>query len=201
MFVTLLDVSKLRTLLKFDGITTNFTDDELEVLIDVKTKEIETLTGVDINPRDRTKTLGRFKGRMIQLSHYPIINIANIFINHHSLNECEYSFNGDLGIIYFNHKVRGSVVIQYTTGLDEFNYDTLINPLLKDMIAYTISFGRNNDKLDGLAPFMSSLKEGDVSIGFNNNSVNGGYGYSIGIANQIDNLRSKFMYSARVRWI
>lgn len=201
VFVTLLNVSTLRTLLKFDGITTDFTDEELELLIEVKTKEIETLTGVDITPHDRAKTLGRFKGKMIQLSHYPVLNIANIFVNGYKLHSHDFNYNKELGVIYFHHKIRGSIRIEYTTGLDEFKYAELITPLLKDMVAYTISFGRTNDNFNGLAPYLSSLKEGDVSIGFNNNSVNGGYGYNIGIANRIDDLRNKFMFSTRIRWI
>ncbi len=197
----MLTVDELRTLLKFDGVTTDFTDEELELLIKVKTKEIESLTGVDITPHDRLKTLGRFKGKMVQLSHYPVISVANVYINGHRLHTHDFSTNNKLGIIYFNHRIKGNLRIEYTTGLDEYEYAELITPLLKDMVGYTISFGRTNDNLNGLAPFLSSLKEGDVSIGFSNNSTNGGYGYNIGIANRIDNLRNRFMFSTRLRWI
>ena len=115
-----MDVQKLKTLLKFDGITTDdFTDEELQLLIDIKTDELEGLTGVDIRPQDRVKTKGRFNGKMIELSFYPVLQIADITVNGYPLRPFDYHFNSDLGIIYFHHRIRrGFVRVEYTNGIE-----------------------------------------------------------------------------------
>jgi hypothetical protein len=194
-------VDELKTLLKFDGVdTSNFTDEELQLLINTKVKELEGLIGVDINPHDRTKTIGRFKGKMVQLSFYPVLYIARVLLNGRVLDSCEYTYNKKTGIVYFHDKLKGFLEVQYTTGLTDMDYDYLILPLIKDMVGYTITYGVNNDRLNGLMPIATSLKEGDVSVGFKADS-NNSFGYTVGIGQRIDDLRNRFMFSSRVRWI
>lgn len=196
----MIPASKVRTLLKFEGITVDFTDEELEVLIDSKIDELEGLIGADIRPHDRQKSLGRFKGKLIELNFYPILQIADVFVNGHCLMDCDYHVNYDLGIIYFHHFIRGHVTVNYTTGLSNRDFTYIVVPLIKDMVSYTLTYneGLKWDKGITGEGRISSLKEGDVSIGF-------GYDSSLSLGarinNRIDELKNKYSYSAKVRWI
>ena len=197
------DINKLKTLLKFDGVDVgDFTDEELLVLIETKVDELEGLTGVNLRPKDKTKITGKFKGKVFELDEYPISQVVDIFINDHPLRRFDYNVNYDLGIIYFRHFVRGSVRVQYSLGVSDDDFEYLIFPLIKDMVAYTISFGMSNRSLRGWGYTASSLKEGDVSVNFSSGATGeGAYGYTGSINNKIDDLKKKYGYRARVRWI
>lgn len=196
----MIDATKVRTLLKFEGIDVDFTDEELEILIEAKLDELEGLVGADIRPHDRQKTIGRFKGKSVQLSFYPVINIADVIVNGYHLNHCDYWVNYDLGVIYFHHRIRGHVTVYYTTGIPERDFAYLITPLIKDMVAFTITYsdGLKFDKGISGEGMISSLKEGDVSIGFAYDSS-----LSLGgrINNRIEELKKKYNFNTRIRWI
>lgn len=196
----MIDTAKVRTLLKFEGITTEFTDEELQILIESKLDELEGLIGANIRPRDRTKTINNFKGKVLELNFYPITQIVDIIVDCHHLNKCDYHVNKDLGIIYFNCPIQGHVTVQYSTGLDDRDFSFLIIPLIKDMVAYTLTYEDGLKYDNGISGEgrISSLKEGDVSIGF---SYDSSLTLGARIYNRIDELKSKYMYSARVRWL
>lgn len=197
------NLDKLKTLLKFDGVDIgNFTDEELLILVETKIDELEGLTGVNLRPRDKTKITGKFKGKVFELNEYPITQVVDVFVNDYPLRRFDYNINYDLGIIYFRHFVRGSVKVQYSLGVSDTDFEYMIFPLLKDMVAYTISFGRSNSSLGGWGYVASSLKEGDVSVNFSSGATGeGAYGYNGSINNKIDELKKKYGYRARVRWI
>ena len=201
--MVIVDINKLRTLLKFDGVdNTNFTDDELDILVNNKLLELEGLTGANLYPKDKTKIISRFKGRLIELNDYPILQIVDVFINDHPIKSCHYNVNYDLGIIYFGKYIHGSVKVQYTAGFSDIDFEYLVLPLLKDMVAYTITFGKTNQNLGGWAYLASSLKEGDVSVNFSNGATGDGvYGYNGSINNKINELKQKYGCRARVRLI
>ena len=195
------DVDKLKTLLKLDGVVVDYNSYEWDILIDSKIDELESLIGTHIKPYDKSRVIGRFKGKLLELSDYPILEVVNIYVNDVRLRNCEYNINKDLGIIYFKHFLRGSVKVQYIVGFSERDFDYIIFPLLKDMIGYSIVYSNVKNQYGGLSGFASSLKEGDVSINFssNNQSGLGSYGYDGGINNRIDELKKKYSCSARVR--
>jgi len=196
------DINKLRTLLKFDGVVGDFTDEELQILVESKINELEGITGINFHPSDETKIVGKFKGKVFELNDYPVTQVVNVFVNDCPLRRSEYNVNYDLGIIYFKHFVKGSVKVQYSVGFSEIDFEYSIFPLIKDMVAYTISFGKSNLSLGGWGYLASSLKEGDVSINFSSGATgDGAYGYTGSINNKIDELKKKYAYSARVRWI
>ena len=196
----LVSAEKVRTLLKFDGVTVDFTDDELQVLIDSKIDELEGLIGADIRPHDRQKTIGKFKGKVLELNFYPVIRVVDVIVNGFSLPDYAYYVNEELGIIYFHHRIRGHVVVYYTTGIPDRDFTYSIAPLIKDMVAYTLEYGKGlyfNRGVGGDGR-ISSLKEGDVTVGFSYDS-----NLSLGgrINNRIDDLKNKYNYSTRIRWI
>lgn len=196
----MISAEKVRTLLKFEGVTVDFTDEELQVLIDSKIDELEGLIGADIRPHDRQKTIGRFKGKTIQLNFYPVVNVVDVIINGFHLCDYEYRVNYDLGIIYFNHLVKGYVTVNYTTGISDRDFSFIIVPLIKDMVSYALSYNEGlkfNKGISGEGT-IASLKEGDVSIGFSYDSS-----LSLGgrINTRIEELKNKYSYTTRVRWI
>jgi len=196
----MISAEKIRTLLKFEGVTVDFTDEELQVLIDSKLDELEGLIGADIRPHDRQKTVGKFKGKILELNFYPIIQIADIVLNGYSLCNYEYHVNYDLGIIYFNHRIRGHITVYYTTGIPERDFSYIITPLIKDMVSYALNYneGLKYDRGISGEGTIASLKEGDVSIGF---AYDSSLTLGARINDRIDDLKSKYCYSTRVRWI
>ena len=196
-----IDLNKLKILLKFDGIDVDFSDEELEILVKSKLVELESLIGVKIFPSDKTKVMRKFKGRLLELNYYPVLSVVDVFVNDKCLPDCEYNVNYNLGIIYFRKYHFGSIRVNYTIGFDDVDFEYLILPLLKDMVGYSIRYGKVNEMYGGINGIASSLKEGDVSINFSSNNLNGVgvYGYDGGINNRIEDLKKKYGYSARVR--
>lgn len=197
----MISVEKIRTLLKFDGVKVEFTDEELELLIESKIDELEGLVGIGIRPHDRQKTVGKFKGKILELNFYPVIQISEVIVNGFKLSNYDYYVNNELGILYFNHMIRGHVIVYYTSGLSERDFSYLIIPLIKDMVAYALTYneGLKFDKGISGEGTITSLKEGDVSIGFgyDTNLSLGGRVY-----NRIGELRDRYnTFSTRVRWI
>ena len=200
------DIGKLRTLLSFDGVdVSNYSDDDLGVLIDSKIVELEGLIGADINPRERSKVLGDYCGDIIELNFYPVVDIVSVFVDDECVPSREYNVNRDLGIIYFDSVKCGSVRILYLSGVSDRDMSHLILPLLKDMIGDTVKYKNINDMIGGYGGVASSMHEGDVSISLGNWGVDGskgGFGYSGSVNSRIGDLVEK--YSARktrVRWL
>ena len=216
-----IDINELRLLLKFKGIILDeYNDDELKILIQSKIRELEGFIGADIHPHDRVEVRQNFTNSSFPLSYYPLLNIHRVYLNDHIVCRDDYNVNYKTGMVYFNknvlarpvhyyprrfgkgyNKTQGDVLkIEYTTGVDEEFFINQILPLITDMVAYTISYGKANNRLGGLAGFVNSLHEGDLSMNFgsNNGGNNSNYGYGIGVNNRIDELSRLFKYNSRV---
>ena len=168
------DINKLKILLKLDGVDiSDFSDEELEILVESKIVELESLLGIRIRPFDKSKIMGKFKGKVLELNDYPVLDIADIFVNDKFYPYHKYNVNYDLGIIYFKHFIHGNIRVEYTVGLDEIDFDNLVFPLLKDMIGYGIERAKINGIYGGLNKVASSLKEGDVSVNFSSTNFSG----------------------------
>lgn len=197
-----INIDEFKTFLRFSGVSIDdFTDEELESLIDFKTRELEGFIGADIYPHERTKVVSKFHDDRVQLNFYPIVQVVDVFVNDEKMNRSEFNVNQKLGMIYFKNFQNGVVKVQYVSGIIDRDLDFMIVPLLYDMVAYTISFGKMNSSVGGFGYLASSLKEGDVSINFSNGNISGsgGYGYSAPINTKIDELRKKYHYTPRVR--
>ncbi len=196
-----IDYNKLKILLKFDGIELDFTDEEFEILVNSKLVELESIIGTKIRRSYESKIVSKFKGKLLELNDYPIVDVADVYINDRCINRREYNLNRNLGIVYFAKYVIGVVKVEYIIGFDDDEFEYFVLPLLKDMVGYAIRYGKVNSMYGGINGIASSLKEGDVSINFSSNNLSGVgvYGYDGGINNRIDDLKKKYAYSARVR--
>ena len=96
----------------------------------------------------------------------------------------------DLGIIYLDQIYKGSVIVEYISGQKDEFIDNIITPLVKDMVAYAVTYNKFN-----MGGPVSSIKEGDVSVNYDTNN-----GYGSRITNQITDMKSKYC-SARLRWL
>lgn len=187
----MLDINELRTLLKFEGIDlSNYSDDELSILVSSKSRELTGLLGLDITPAHRRQHISKFRGDRIRLDFYPVIRVASIHYSQGPLKPCDYHVDYDLGIITFNNKLNGNIDIKYLSGLSDDVQNTLIEPLLRDMVAYTFTYNQY-----GFGDGISSIREGDVSINYDTSNSRGNR-----IVTRINDIKNKYC-SARLRWL
>ena len=187
----MINAAKIKTLLKFEGINLeDFTDEELDILMDSKVNEIESLTGLAIKPKHRRQVESHFQGDMIRLEFYPVMDFNRLLINDTCICPKHYNINMDLGIIYLDEIYKGSVIVEYISGQKDEFIDNIITPLVKDMVAYAVTYNKFN-----MGGPVSSIKEGDVSVNYDTNN-----GYGSRITNQIADMKSKYC-SARLRWL
>ncbi len=187
----LIEVPKLRTLLKFEGINLDaFTDDELTVLIESKVNELSGLLGLDVNPVHRKQHITRFKGDIIRLDFYPVYDFNNIMVDGECLSPNKYRVDYSLGLIYLEEFITGDIDVKYISGLDDDFLNNTIGPLIKDMITYTVTYNQW-----GMGGPVSSIKEGDVSVNYDTSN-----GLGTRINNTIADIKSRYA-SARIRWL
>ena len=224
-----INLQEIRLLLKLQGITVDFTDEELTLLINSKIRELEGLTGMHITPVDKTYYSRHLNQPVCELADYPILNVYKVFLDNVELKHKEYHVDYDLGIVYLADRNEGhhhffhdyksnnpyqyyphrhhhhlydkQIKVLYTTGVSDVDFTNLILPLLIDMVGYTINYAKVMDATGGMNRFLSSMKEGDVSLSFgkSNPSGVGDYGYDGSINSKIDDLRKRYMYSAKAR--
>ena len=100
---------------------TALTDEELDILMDSKVSEIESLTGLAIKPKHRRQVESHFHGDMIRLEFYPVMDFNRLLIDDTCVCPKHYNINMDLGIIYLDQIYKGSVIVEYISGQkDEF---------------------------------------------------------------------------------
>ena len=184
-----MDIKELRLLLKLEGIDlSDYSDDDLEILVNSKSKELNGLLGLDVTPVHRKQFVSDFKGDIFRLNFYPVLSIARILLNGNPLKHHSYHVNIDLGLIYFNEYVTGDLEIFYLSGISDDMYNTMIVPLLRDMVAYTLT-----SHMIGSIEGVSSIREGDVSINYDTSNSRGKR-----ITSKIDEIRNRYS-SARFR--
>lgn len=187
----LIDIPKMRTLLKFEGINLdNYTDDELKILAESKVNELSGLLGLDINPVHRLQTVTQFKGEIVRLDFYPVYDFDSIRVNGECICRKDYHVDFRLGLIYLHKFISGDVEIKYISGLSDDFITNTINPLIKDMITYTVTYNQW-----GMGGPVSSIKEGDVSVNYDTSNSLGNR-----INNTIADIKSRYS-SARIRWL
>lgn len=188
----MLDIEELRILLKFEGIDlTDYTDEEITVLINSKTRELKGLLGLDIIPVHRKETSHHFRGEKLRLDFYPVKEMHAVIVDGEYLKHKDYSVDYNLGILRFKNKQYGSnVTVEYLSGLSDDDMETLIKPLISDMVIYTLT-STDPSSPEGL----SSVKEGDVSVSYDTSNSRGAL-----INNRITDIRNRFN-SARLRFL
>lgn len=187
----LMDIPKLRTLLKFEGISLDdYTDDELNILVKSKVDELSGLLGLDVNPVHRLQTITGFKGEIVRLDFYPVYDFHSIRVDGECLCRRDYHVDIRLGLVYLHKPIMGTVEVKYISGLSDDFMRNIITPLIKDMVAYSLTYNQW-----GMGGPVSSIKEGDVSVNYDTNN-----GLGSRINNQIADIKSRYS-SARIRWL
>lgn len=182
-----ISAEELRLLLKFNNLTTSFTDEELNALVDLKIKEVSALTNLPLNDLVRKQITNRFQGNLIELDYYPVGEINNIIIDDTCLNSQDYRIDEDNGIIYLNNRHNGFLRVEYVHTISE-KTNQLVNQLIGDMIVYQLTPGNNGNGE------ISSIHEMDTTVNYDTSTSQGKL-----IQSRIDEL--KLNNKSRVRWL
>lgn len=183
----MISVDTINSLLSLEGIDEEISEDELNILMNSKLTELESLVSVDITPKTRKQYDFHFSGKKFELNFYPVRELTKLTLD--DVEFTDFLLNDDLGIIYFDKYVSGKLKVEYVSGLSDHEINSYFNPLLQEMILYTMTM--RNIAGDGV---LSSIKEGDVSINYDTSNSRGNR-----IWLRINELKS--MYSTRVRMV
>ena len=196
----LLSVGELKLLFKFNNIQTSFNDDELEQLIAMTQANMLADLGITLKPLHHTYTVypnytePRKQTRVpVTLPLVNVKNIDEIRINKKILvDDVDYEFDELNSIVYLKPRYRHGlwywwwhwhwnialiVKIKYTTQLD----DELILDLLKSLLGDLLVF----QQLPSMQRNVKSIKEGDVTVSFDNDK---GYSLPKAIDDKKDNI-------------
>lgn len=188
--MNLITPTDLQTSLKLQGITIEDSD-ELEKLIDLKTNELISITGIPIKPVSRKQINPHFKGKLLELDYYPVLKIHSFKINGEYLKKGEdYIIDENPGIIYLNKPHKGLLVVEYIQQLPTEEILFKINPLISDMILYT--YKNIDSQVEGV---ISSIHEADQSVSYDTSNSLGNRIY-----NRIESLKKSYK-TASVRWL
>ena len=191
--MSLITPEELKNILKLQGIPESDLEDltQLQSLIDLKVNEITALTGIPVNPVNKKQIIRQFTGDIFESDWYPILNVTSFKIDGVELTENEnYVLDETTGIFYLNNFHTGMLIIEYTNGLSEEDITSKINPLISDMILYGFT------SLDNNAGEISSIHEADQSISYDTSNSLGNRIYA-----RIDDLKSTYNHSAKVKWL
>ena len=184
--MTLIDVNSLKQQLNLEGITYDYSDEDLELLLTNIVKEIIGYTNAPINPVTHKRIIRDFQSDMLELDYYPVSEISSLQVGSKTLSSDDYILDDTLGILYFHSVLSGILSCQYSCQLSESAIDNIINPLVFDMVKYRLT---TNFSTTGV---MSSVKEGDVSVNYDTSSSLGNL-----IQSRINNLKAT--YSIRIK--
>lgn len=168
----------LRNMLQNHGVTTQFTDEQLDLFI----MEAKLLIDAPyVNNSQFEEYIKEFNGDIYCTNEYPIIEESvEIIINNQAIIPDHITNDG---IIYLPETYDGTLKCNYMVGLNQEDIQYYLLPIVACII----------EEKEGLN--ISSVNEGDVSITYNN-----GTGYTSQTLDAlIQNLKDK--YSARVRLI
>lgn len=184
--MAIITVEELEASLTQLGIDYSDYEENLEQLLTSYIQKLIGLTGAPILSKTIEEMEYDYSGKTFQFKVYPISEVKCVCLNGNPVDEELYVLDGNIGVLYFTRSFTGLLKLTYTVELSEQVIDTLVNPLLVDMLGHDISKGFNWDGE------YSTVKEGDVSISFDTST-----GSYAGIQNRINEL--KYMYSYRAK--
>lgn len=150
----MLSVEDLKELLTSQGLSNEYTDIQLQSMIDEALNYIIFAAEIDIFPQSHVDIEPRFKGYKHLLNYYPVEKVESITIQDKPITE--YELDKEIGIIYFPEFHHGMLKIEYSTCMSEEDIKTYVNPVLGKLILYNL----NNDPTHDATTY----KEGEVSI-------------------------------------
>ncbi len=185
--------TELKQILKLKGVKdTGFSPEELKLLIEYKTVELQGLINANIEEKQESQTVYKFRDDRISLAAYPVQGIESITLDNKELSDDDWVLDHSLGLVYFTRKLYGLLTVNYISCLDDDVIKTAIVPLLTDMILYDILNKKNNPNTG----IVSNVKEGDVSVSYDTSTTLGNRIWS-----RIEELRARYSRTARVRLI
>lgn len=187
--MTLIDVNSLKQQLNLEGITYDYSDEDLQLLLTNTINELIGYTNLPITPRNLKQIVKDFNSDRVELDYYPVTRITTLKIGSNTVEEDDYVLDEGLGVLYFDTVLRGLLVVEYVHGLGDDTIDNIVNPLIFDMLKYRLT---TNFTTEGV---MSSVKEGDVSVNYDTSTSLGNLIYS-----RINDLKSRY-YSVRIKVI
>lgn len=186
--MTLITVEDLKKQLELTQVDiSTYSDEDLELLLTNTINEIIGYTNLPINPISHKQIVRNFNSTLFELDYYPIKEISSLRIGSKILSDDDYILDDTLGILYFNTKGSGLLVVEYVSQLSNEFLSVNVTPLIVDIIRYRLS---NDFSVDGVR---TSIKEGDVSVNFDSSSSLGNL-----IQGRIANLKNNY-YSVRIK--
>ena len=181
-------VSEFKDLLELAGIDiTDYSDDDIELLLESKLSEITAYVGFDINPTLHKEIRKGFSDDMYEVDYYPVLSVESFKIGNKSLTSDDYVLDDEQGILYLHSALSGLLVLSYSSGISDNAFNSKIKPLLFDMAKYTLTTG-----FSGVGA-MTSIKEGDVQVNYDATSSLGGL-----IIGRLNNLRASYQCRVKV---
>lgn len=149
--------TKLRQLLTANGITTTYTDQELDAFL----LEAKLLIGEDwVFPHQYKDYVHKWDGDTYVLDYYPVLTgeTVTVKVNDVTREDIIDKVTSE-GIVYFKHSINGSLEITYTVGLPDEDVVEYLLPITVAVVEDIL--GRN----------VASVTEGDVSVSYSSTST------------------------------
>jgi hypothetical protein len=182
-------VTEFKQLLELENISfDDYSDEDLQLLLDNKLSELTNYTGINILPTSHKEIKRDWTGDTYEVDYYPISEITSLKVGSKNLTSDDYVLDEEKGILYFHYVLGGMLVLEYSSGFTSEVFASKVKPLLFDMGKYMLTNGSS-----GLGA-MSSVKEGDVQVNYDTSSSLGGL-----IIARMNNLRAS--YQCRIRMV
>jgi hypothetical protein len=181
-----IDPNEVRVILRAYGIDdSQYTDEELEHLIQYYTRLFNSLICFNYLPCDYEEYYPvNDSTKAVLINHYPVIEVSSITLDEKDYTNNVYRIEKDTGIIYFKENIMGDLILKYHAGWSDKDIETIIIPLILDLLVYGIRYG-----VDGI---VSSISEGDVSVSFSITEK------SLNINSRLNDLNKRFCPKARM---
>ena len=162
----LITTSEIRSNAAQKGIDlTTYTNTELHQQILTAQNYIETETGGIWDNQEQNFDTYDFEGRIIILPHYPILHVTQVKVNNKTVEGTDYYVDKKDGIIHLKTPITTPTPIHVTYNASYNPPHPIAQSICTDMIL-------SNTKYDSLdVSMVQSLKEGDVSVTYKNNTT------------------------------
>ncbi len=147
--------------------------------------DLESRIGFSLD-KQTSKFIDEVDDKIIVLPDSNIVEIKGMTVQNSSILDDINMIDYENGIIYFNRRVSGIFIVEYSYyNINLEAYETFVKPLLKQMYDY-----HTNDDITKTA---STVKEGEVSITYDSNLTEGAV-----INSKIETLKKLFKVYSRL---
>ena len=187
--MSLIDIETLKTNLLLEKIEYDYSDEELELLLNNITAELKGYLGnIPVEPVTHKEIINNFKGSLYEVDYYPVSEVTSFNVGSVELTSDDYVLDEERGILYLHSHMSGLLVIEYVACLSDDVITNKVNPLIFDMLKYRLT---SNFTVEGA---ISSIKEMDTTVSYDTSTSLGNL-----IQSRINDLKS--CYSIRIKVI